>query len=194
MHGDNGLPASPRFGRTNYKKELQRILQDSNLIVIFYDWLKSQCCDENLKFWIEVTLYRSAPTSDKADTIFGKYLDPEEAATQVNVDTEVIDKLRVRIRDLHEIDEQMFQEAQNAIFALLENDCCRRFLQSDEYKNALIKRKKKSNLLKRVVDKMHHHHPPSTPQGRERSDSLDMIQHFISVGANKNGIDVTSET
>jgi len=154
-------PNSPRFGRRNLRKELERILERKDLCLIFRDWLKAQKCDENLNFWVEVQLYSQYHKElfnqqhdnedvpfvlSKAIAIYQKYLG-QDSPYLLNLDSEIMQPFRDSFQlatsltsktDLQASDiyflGNIFHEIQSNVFQILETCCIQKFLESDLYK------------------------------------------------------------
>jgi len=120
------------YDKKNLDKELQKILADMQLCVAFKDWLKVQQCEENLNFWIAVELYkREEDQSKRAQSrkeIYQKFF----LESSLNIDSELLTTM-TDILQAENYSKDVYDEAQQAVFHLLETNCVPRFLQSTQY-------------------------------------------------------------
>ena len=113
---------------------LLKVLQDNNLCILFREYLRSKYCAENLSFWIEVEEFRvindPVQRRRKATEIHDKYFS-SDSVFEINLEEEIKQTVASEISDP---DATLFDEAQNAILYLMENDSLVGFLTSELYK------------------------------------------------------------
>lgn len=116
--------------------ELNQILHSKELTLLFRQWLKTQRCDENLSFWVEVELMRTEvedgiDLAERANSIYEKYLAPN-ASSPVNLDSEFIKEVERLLKEGN-VEVGVYDDLQHHVYRLMETDSVRRFLQSTEY-------------------------------------------------------------
>ncbi|KAL7832700.1 hypothetical protein SRHO_G00297180 [Serrasalmus rhombeus] len=95
----------------------------------FAAFLKLEFSQENIEFWEACEDFKKLPAKQmeaKAKQIFQLYVDVD-SSKEVNLDSATREETR---RNLGKCDVTCFDEAQNKIFTLMENDSYRRFLRS----------------------------------------------------------------
>mmetsp|Transcript_14300 Transcript_14300/g.19930 ORF Transcript_14300/g.19930 Transcript_14300/m.19930 type:complete len:242 (-) Transcript_14300:39-764(-) len=147
-------------GRTSHltqqlslEKELNKILSNQDLCLLFRDWLKQQKCEENINFWVDVELLKQhddIPFNTKLDEIYEKYFSAN-AQYPLNIDDELKRELDSRMEHFRQKRNQaqnsdlnsqihefgimvVIEEILRSVLGLLENGCTARFLSSDLYK------------------------------------------------------------
>ncbi|XP_072539140.1 regulator of G-protein signaling 4 [Salminus brasiliensis] len=98
----------------------------------FTAFLKSEFSQENIEFWEACEDFKRTPAKQmeaKAKQVFDQYVSVD-SPKEVNLDSATREETR---RNLEKCDASCFDEAQNKIFTLMENDSYRRFLRSKLY-------------------------------------------------------------
>ena len=112
---------------------MKDILSDADLAMVFRDYLHQLHSAENLSFHVEVEEYKSKEDIDErkatADKIWSKYL-ASNAPAALNIDSKTRDRISAGIT-ASTID--LFDEAQEFAYSLLEYDSYRKFVASDTY-------------------------------------------------------------
>ena len=139
--------------QVSLEKELNKILSNQELCLLFRDWLKQQKCEENLHFWVDVELLKQhddVPFITKLDEIYEKYFSAN-AKFPLNIDDELKRELDSRMdhflqkrnqssnsdlrNQIHEFGiKVVVDEILKSVLGLLENGCTARFLNSEQYK------------------------------------------------------------
>jgi hypothetical protein len=113
-------------------EKLNEFLEDDDHVLSFREFLLKQHCVENLVFWMEVKRFKKLPKgklNHEAQLIFGRFLLPY-SDMEVNLPAAVICKLQEYLNEEKTISlatRNMFDEAQKAIFLLMELDSFRAF-------------------------------------------------------------------
>lgn len=116
---------------------LSDVLLHEDLSLVFREYLHQQQSSENLSFWVEVEDYKTLENENdrksRAEKIWDKFLN-KSAQTPINIDGSVRDSLYNSISS-KEYPIDLFNEAQEFIYSLLELDSYRKFIQSENYQN-----------------------------------------------------------
>ena len=114
--------------------QLLATLNNQELCKEFKSFLHSRHSDENLLFWLDVTMFQSeiyTPTSSvemKGKQIYEKYL-CDNASYAINIDSELYAALSKQM-STKMISRTMFNPAQDQIFKLMETSCFSQFISS----------------------------------------------------------------
>jgi len=120
------------------RAELKQILRNKELCILFRNWLKTQYCEENLSFWVDIELYRKDKEcknmKERAQEIYDKYL-KVDAQYSLNIDDELRRDILKKLKNTTEdsVDSSLFDTVQQYVFSLLETGCISRFLNSKQY-------------------------------------------------------------
>jgi len=135
---------------------LAQLLRDRTLAFLFREFLHEKQASENLSFWLEVDKWsetqrkgHSEETLDAAEEIIMKYFGAEGIKTPTYGEVNLDDNMKERIIDLvqeqssrslrHEkidlLAADLFTEAQNWVFQMMEDDVFRKFLVSSVFFN-----------------------------------------------------------
>jgi len=122
---------------TPRQEELLFTIQDGTAARHFDEYLRRTHADENVEFWRDVERYKVLPSAElrtrKAEEIASKYLSPK-CIKPINVDATARDKVLTRVNSG---DRELFDEAQHAVFNLLEHDAYSKYISSPEYQRYL---------------------------------------------------------
>eukprot|EP01100_Stratorugosa_tubuloviscum_P008057 TRINITY_DN3345_c0_g1_i1.p1 TRINITY_DN3345_c0_g1~~TRINITY_DN3345_c0_g1_i1.p1 ORF type:complete len:161 (-),score=60.69 TRINITY_DN3345_c0_g1_i1:29-511(-) len=119
------------------RKHFLSILKNPELCFLFRDFLKSEFCSENLSFWMAVEHFKNLNEEElltNAQHLHNEYI-RVGSANEVNID---IEHKRTIEQNLTNPTNQLFDEAQEVIFNLMENDSFTKFIRCDLYKNFLL--------------------------------------------------------
>ncbi|XP_062919914.1 regulator of G-protein signaling 21-like [Mobula hypostoma] len=120
-----------------WAESLDKLLGHKYGLIAFKTFLKSEYNDENIEFWLACEDYKKikSPTkqASRAKKIFSDFLEPM-SPKEINVDYYTKDAIT---KNLQHPTCSCFEVAQKKIYALMENNCYARFLQSDIYQNIL---------------------------------------------------------
>ncbi|XP_055498294.1 regulator of G-protein signaling 5-like [Leucoraja erinacea] len=120
-----------------WAESLDDLLSHKYGLIAFKNFLKSEYNDENIDFWLACEDYKKiiSPTkrTAKAKKIFSDFVEPM-SPKELNLDFYTKDKIT---QDLQHPSSSCFEAAQKKVYALMENNCYSRFLQSDLYQNIL---------------------------------------------------------
>ena len=111
-----------------------QILRDATFLIEFRHFLKSECSQENLDFWLAVESYRAMKTKNKCKRllegkkIYRKYLAPG-SVFEINVDIFHAKMIAAEL-NLTEITPEIFDCAQKEIYLLIKRDSYPRYKQS----------------------------------------------------------------
>ncbi|XP_050977595.1 regulator of G-protein signaling 17-like [Labeo rohita] len=109
---------------------------------VFLEFLRSECSENNLMFWIACeelkTETNPSTTAAKARTIYHEYL-ARFSQNKVSLDTQVHDRI---LQNLKEPSSTIYDEAQLQIYDLMRRDSFPGFLKSSVYINFLSKKSK----------------------------------------------------
>lgn len=142
------------------RKQLERILKNPDLCFLFREHLQAELCAENLAFWMAVETFKNASESELpglASKFYNLYI-KAGALAEVNID---IEERKLIKEKLARPTKDMFNDAQETVYSLMENSCLNKFLESKNYKLC-----REGKL--RPYD-----------QARERSDSVDYIEKYL---------------
>ncbi|XP_002127275.2 uncharacterized protein LOC100184282 [Ciona intestinalis] len=106
---------------------LKEVLSKKETTNAFRKFLSREMSEENLDFWLEVESYKKAKESKRqklATRIYEKYISPS-STHEINLESYVRDHTERKLKD---ISPDTFDLAQKHIFALMETDSFRRFL------------------------------------------------------------------
>ena len=120
------------------EKSLIHILSNKYLHRIFKLFLEERYASENLSFWMEIENYKLENASLRTihiDTIWKKYF-TKDSIYEINIDEAVKTQTHSLISQSHN-DSNLFDQAQKAIFRMLEMDHYREFILSEPYKRYL---------------------------------------------------------
>jgi len=113
---------------------MEQILADRPLAVCFRLFLHQHFNNENFSFWLEVDQYKKivAPEdrAKRAKEIHEKYFSPN-SKYELNLEAEIKKEL---LQNINYPTETLFDNAQKAIYKILETDCIPQFYQSTMYK------------------------------------------------------------
>ncbi|XP_066519617.1 regulator of G-protein signaling 4 [Hoplias malabaricus] len=112
-----------------WKTSFNNLMKNDVGRTAFTVFLTSEFSQENMEFWLACEDFKRAPTKQleaKAKQIFEMYVDID-SPKEVNLDSATRQETR---RNLEKCDMTCFDEAQNKVFTLMENDSYRRFLRS----------------------------------------------------------------
>jgi hypothetical protein len=122
---------------TPRQEELLFTIQDGTAARHFDEYLRRTHADENVEFWRDVERYKVLPSAElrtrKAEEIANKYLSPT-CIKPINVDASTRDKVLARVSSG---DHELFDEAQRAVFTMLELDAYNKYVSSPEYQRYL---------------------------------------------------------
>jgi len=111
----------------------------------FVDFLCDHCAEESLEFWISVELYRLMPNSHEricaSRKIFDKFV-LEGAPREINIASDQRDRV-IQKMDSFQVDASLFDEIQQSVYLLLENDCYRRFKTKGSAQSPTVARRRK---------------------------------------------------
>ncbi|XP_051867041.1 regulator of G-protein signaling 21-like [Pristis pectinata] len=120
-----------------WAESLDNLLGHKYGLIAFKTFLKSEYNDENIEFWLACEDYKKikSPTkqASKAKKIFSDFVEPM-SPKEINLDYYTKDTIT---KNLQHPTCSCFEAAQKKIYALMENNCYARFLQSDIYQNIL---------------------------------------------------------
>ncbi|XP_075954044.1 regulator of G-protein signaling 21-like [Anarhichas minor] len=116
--------------------------------IAFWDFLKSEFCEENLDFWLACQEFKTSDRPEeltrRAASIYEEFIGPE-SPREVNLDFYTREIIRQR---LQQPSPSCFVVAQRKIFSLMENCSFPRFTQSEQYKVLLAAAAKQRGLPK----------------------------------------------
>ena len=119
-------------------RTLISILSHKYLHKIFKLFLEERYASENLSFWMEIENFKLENSSLRTvhiDTIWKKYF-TKDSIYEINVDESVKIQLSSLISQGNN-DSNLFDQAQKAIFRMLDMDHYRNFITSEPYKRYL---------------------------------------------------------
>mmetsp|Transcript_25198 Transcript_25198/g.28024 ORF Transcript_25198/g.28024 Transcript_25198/m.28024 type:complete len:454 (-) Transcript_25198:68-1429(-) len=173
------LPSEPNLEMSGFKEktagpvqialELEDIVQQKSLLLLFRDYLHEIYSGENLAFWLEAELYKNLPLKKRplrAREIFRTFLDSENSKSRlVNVDNkDVVEAIKT---NLDTGDEGLFTLAQNRIWGLLKLESYPRFLRNCEPFHFYVKCNAVPKLTKERRDEL------------KRSNTVTNINEFL---------------
>ncbi|KAM3620348.1 uncharacterized protein V6R79_021891 [Siganus canaliculatus] len=117
-----------------WAQSLDTLLSHKDGKAVFFIFLKSEFCEENMEFWTACEDFRKH-TSDKklaskARSIYEEFI-KNEAPKEINLDFRTKNGI---IQSLHEPTETSFLAAQRKVYSLMENNSYPRFIHSDLYR------------------------------------------------------------
>ncbi|XP_078264167.1 regulator of G-protein signaling 5-like [Rhinoraja longicauda] len=120
-----------------WAESLDDLLSHKYGLIAFKNFLKSEYNDENIDFWLACEDYKKinspAKRASKAKKIFSDFVEPM-SPKELNLDYYTKDNIT---QNLQHPSCTCFEAAQKKVYALMENNCYARFLQSDLYQNIL---------------------------------------------------------
>ncbi|XP_068557612.1 regulator of G-protein signaling 21-like [Cebidichthys violaceus] len=141
--------------------------------IAFWDFLKSEFCEENLDFWLACQEFKTSDRPEeltrRAASIYEEFIGPE-SPRQVNLDFYTREIIR---QSLQQPSPSCFVVAQRKIFSLMENCSFPRFTQSEQYKVLLsaaaaeqrgLPRHRKALKIRSTGDLMQHDSKPISLQ------------------------------
>ncbi|PRP76112.1 hypothetical protein PROFUN_15441 [Planoprotostelium fungivorum] len=115
-------------------QELKKILNHLECLQSFTKWCETRHCEENVHFWVDVEILRNIPTEkfkDQVEQVYERYFMGDEQS--INIDSVSMLKLADEHRQ-RSLKTSSFDDMQEQVFRLLESDCTRKYLESNEYK------------------------------------------------------------
>ncbi|XP_075222351.1 regulator of G protein signaling family member locomotion defects isoform X2 [Lycorma delicatula] len=126
-------------GVSCWATSFEKLLEDSNGLHAFAEFLKKEFSHENIYFWVACERYRSVDDLEErrrlAQDIFSKHL-CLGALEPVNVDSHARQVTQEELGSAHS---SLFLQAQKQIFNLMKFDSYPRFIKSDLYKECLLR-------------------------------------------------------
>ncbi|XP_069793923.1 regulator of G-protein signaling 5-like [Narcine bancroftii] len=120
-----------------WAESLDNLMGHKYGLIAFKTFLKSEYNDENIEFWLACEDYKKlkspAKQASKAKKICSDFIEPM-SPKEINLDYYTKETIT---KNLQHPTCSSFEDAQKKIYALMENNCYARFLQSDIYKNIL---------------------------------------------------------
>ncbi|KAI4883351.1 hypothetical protein NFI96_011204 [Prochilodus magdalenae] len=117
-----------------WKTSFSNLMKNDAGRTVFTGFLKSEFSQENIEFWEACEDFKRLPAKQmeaKAKQIFELYISVD-SPKEVNLDSATREETR---RNLDKCDTTCFDEAQNKVFTLMENDSYRRFLRSKLFRD-----------------------------------------------------------
>uniref|UniRef100_UPI0037E8D353 regulator of G-protein signaling 21-like n=1 Tax=Semicossyphus pulcher TaxID=241346 RepID=UPI0037E8D353 len=128
------------------EESLETLISQKCGRIVFWDFLQSEFCEENLDFWLACEEFKSCDGLEelkrRAASIYEEFV-RDEAPRQVNLDfytREII------FQSLQQPSPSCFVVAQRKIYSLMENDSFPRFIHSQKYKVLLDAASKQRGL------------------------------------------------
>ncbi|XP_034002136.1 regulator of G-protein signaling 2 [Trematomus bernacchii] len=117
-----------------WAQSLDKLLSHKYGKAVFYIFLKSEYCEENIEFWTACEEFRILTSkkemASKANSIYEDFI-KNEAPKEINVDFHTKNDIA---ESLHEPNTACFLSAQRKVYSLMENNSYPRFIYSDLYK------------------------------------------------------------
>ena len=123
------------FEHTDLAKELTLVLHNKASCYEFKVYLQTRHCEENIYFWLDVEAYQDplvTPTkqlNEKAQQLYDKYFS-DNSEYQLNLDSDLVFEVLNRIKT-GQINRLTFNNAQKAIFKVMETDCIGKFCEQN---------------------------------------------------------------
>ncbi|KAM3866022.1 regulator of G-protein signaling 21-like [Diretmus argenteus] len=145
-------------------QSLETLLSQRSGQTAFWDFLKSEFCEENLDFWLACEEFKTLNSPEqltrKATSIYEEFI-RIESPREINLDFYTRD---ITAQNLQQPSPSCFSEAQRKIYSLMENDSFPRFIQSDQYKDLFdaasrprsFGKHRRAFKMKSTVDLMQH--------------------------------------
>ncbi|XP_057697615.1 regulator of G-protein signaling 2-like [Corythoichthys intestinalis] len=120
-----------------WAQSLDKLLSHKYGKMVFFIFLKTEYCEENIEFWNACEDFRMLSShqelTSKAISIYEEFI-KSEAPKEVNLDFYTKNKI---IQSLNELNVASFLTAQGKVYSLMENNSYPRFIHSDLYKELL---------------------------------------------------------
>ncbi|CAK8697542.1 unnamed protein product [Clavelina lepadiformis] len=116
---------------------LRMILNNKQTYKIFEQFLEDEHSDENLEFWSDVNTFREESTKKKkkhAQKIYSRFI-KESSKREVNLDFSVRKQME---RDLKTCEAEIFDDAQEIIFQLMDKGSFIRFKNSSKFRKCEV--------------------------------------------------------
>ncbi|KAM8875209.1 regulator of G-protein signaling 5-like [Spinachia spinachia] len=117
-----------------WAQSLDKLLCHKYGKTVFFVFLKSEFCEENIEFWTACEDLRNITSqkalASKANSIYEEFI-RNEAPKEVNLDYHTRNTI---VQNLQEPSVTSFQAAQMKVYSLMENDSYPRFINSDLYR------------------------------------------------------------
>ncbi|XP_029308655.1 regulator of G-protein signaling 2-like isoform X2 [Cottoperca gobio] len=115
-------------------ESLETLLSQKCGQIAFWDFLKSEFCEENLDFWLACQEFKTSDCPEertlRATSIYEEFI-KQESPKQVNLD---FNTREIISQSLLQPSPSCFVVAQRKIYSLMENGSFPRFIQSEQYK------------------------------------------------------------
>jgi hypothetical protein len=116
------------------RKQLERILKNPDLCFLFREYLQAESSSENLSFWMAAETFKNAVSQEDLPTFAKKLYElyiRAGAPAEVNID--IADKKSIKEK-LEAPTRDMFNDAQEVVYSLMELNFLNKFLESPKYK------------------------------------------------------------
>lgn len=113
---------------------LETFLSEKSGQTAFWEYLKSEFCEETLDFWLACEEFKTCDSPEervqRAESIYKEFI-RDDAPKQVNLDFYTRDIIS---QSLQQPSQSCFDMAQKKIYSLMQNGAFPRFLQSEQFK------------------------------------------------------------
>ncbi|XP_068581059.1 regulator of G-protein signaling 2 [Cebidichthys violaceus] len=117
-----------------WAQSLDKLLAHKYGKTVFFIFLKSEFCEENIEFWTACEDFRNTTShkelASKANSIYEEFI-KSEAPKEINLDFHTRNAI---VQSLHEPTVTSFLAAQRKVYSLMENNSYPRFIYSNLYR------------------------------------------------------------